>query len=166
MKTKLATIIVIMITLISMTNISSAASFSDVSKDDICYNAIMTLNDREIINGYEDGTFRPKGYITRAEAATIIVRAAGLSTSSLKSIYSDVSEEHWACGYIMAATNAGIINGMGNGIFSTDGEITYNQILKMIVCMMGLNEKAIQQGGWPSGYVEVAYTNTIIDNAM
>ena len=51
-----------------------AKTFSDVSKDFWAYDAITELAEQGILNGYEDGTFRPDEPITRAEAAAIIDR--------------------------------------------------------------------------------------------
>ncbi len=150
---------------IIFSSFASAADFSDVPSDSEYYDAISHLADKGIINGYSDGTFRPSGHITRAESAAIIVRAAELSENGGKSIYSDVPENHWARGYIMAATDANILNGFGNGIFSPSGKVTYNQILKMIVCMVERGDKALENGGWPKGYIKEAYDIGIIDSS-
>ncbi|MBR0470296.1 MAG: S-layer homology domain-containing protein, partial [Clostridia bacterium] len=45
----------------------SFAAFSDVSEDHQYKNAITTLSTLSVIAGYEDGTFKPDGAITRAE---------------------------------------------------------------------------------------------------
>lgn len=46
--------------------------FSDVSENDWSYQYIMKLAQRGIINGYVDGTFKPKNSITRAEIAVLL----------------------------------------------------------------------------------------------
>ena len=122
---------------------ANAKSFTDVQSGSDIYEAVTYLSENGIINGYEDGSFKPDDLITRAEAAAIIVRAANLSETSAKTVYSDVSENHWAKSYIMTATENGIINGMGKGMFSPDDKVTYYQIIKMIVCMLGMEEEAI-----------------------
>ena len=48
--------------------------FKDVDKKDWFYKAIEFVSDNGIMNGYEDGTFKPNEPITRAEVATIIQR--------------------------------------------------------------------------------------------
>ena len=47
--------------------------FSDVSSDFWGCNAIVNMNSRKAINGYEDGTFRPDNQITRAEFTKLVV---------------------------------------------------------------------------------------------
>ena len=46
----------------------------DESISDYARDAVATLKGLEIVNGYEDGTFNPKGLCTRAEAAKIICK--------------------------------------------------------------------------------------------
>ncbi|MBQ6697769.1 MAG: S-layer homology domain-containing protein [Oscillospiraceae bacterium] len=151
---------------IIFSSFASAADFSDVPSDSEYYDAISHLANKGIINGYSDGTFNPSGNITRAEASAIIVRSAELDSDSAPStIYRDVPENHWARGYIMAATEAKILDGFGNGIFSPSGNVTYNQIIKMIVCMIGKEDSARELGGWPMGYVDVALELDIIDRS-
>lgn len=51
--------------------------FKDVSEKHWAYKAIEELAEKGIINGYEDGTFRPEEPMTRAEVATIVSRIKG-----------------------------------------------------------------------------------------
>ncbi|MCH5186322.1 MAG: S-layer homology domain-containing protein, partial [Oscillospiraceae bacterium] len=64
------------------------------------------------INGYEDGTFRPDNYITRAEAVAILNRAIGRTANETKmkelfvnNPFDDVKKNHWAYFEIMEAVN-------------------------------------------------------------
>ncbi len=141
----------------------TVSAFSDVSRESAYYGAVTALSEKGILNGYEDGTFRPLGEITRAEAAAVIVRAAGLAPSQLASSYTDVDNDHWARESIMTATEAGILSGMGDGSFAPESRVNYWEILKMVVCMAGLEAEAIQQDGWPLGYVRVAEDYDIIN---
>ena len=51
-----------------------AKKFPDVPNDAWYAKAVETVNDMGLMLGYEDGTFRPNDKLTRAEAATILVR--------------------------------------------------------------------------------------------
>ena len=53
---------------------SQTNDYTDVPADAWYNNAVSTLSNAGIIDGYEDGTFKPDGNITRAEFATIAVR--------------------------------------------------------------------------------------------
>jgi hypothetical protein len=48
--------------------------FIDLSPSHWAYGYILTAKNRQIVSGYPDGTFRPEGYTTRAEAAAMIER--------------------------------------------------------------------------------------------
>lgn len=66
-----------LLTLISKIYINSTikdSAFTDVSKSHWAIKFINALTDRGVINGYEDGTFRPDSNITRAEFITIVDR--------------------------------------------------------------------------------------------
>lgn len=149
-----------------LSNTVMAAEYYDVPQHSGYYNAVSYLSEQGILTGYGDGYFLPENTITRAEAATVIARGAGLEEMLIyEARFIDVDYEHWAFANITRATDAGIISGMGDGSFRPDDNVTYHQIIKMIVCMMGKEADAINKGGWPYGYVDVAFYSGIIDAA-
>ncbi len=142
----------------------SANAFSDVS-DIKLEDSISTLAQFNIINGYEDGTFRPKANITRAEFTKIICKTFLLETSEqINEQFADVGGNHWAKDYIYTAKKLGIINGTSPTTFAPDDNITYEQAIKMIVASLGYNEEAAQKGGYPEGYIMVADELVLLDN--
>ena len=54
--------------------VSAANPFTDVSSDDWAYQAVASLSDEGVIDGYPDGTFRGDKHVTRYEIAQIIAR--------------------------------------------------------------------------------------------
>ena len=56
------------------------------------------------LSGYPDGTFNPRGTITRAEATALVNGFVGNTPKQGKTSFSDVPENHWAAGHINAAT--------------------------------------------------------------
>lgn len=87
------------------------SSFKDVDSDNEYFEAICSLADIGIINGYADGTFRPDATITRAEAVTVLNRIINLVAdentvvkSSVKNTFNDV-DGHWAEYQILMAAN-------------------------------------------------------------
>ena len=71
------------------------AVFPDVDKGEWYYNAVVSLAERGVLNGYEDGTFRPDTQITRAELAAMLSQFLYGSTVPNGSTFSDVSEQDW-----------------------------------------------------------------------
>ena len=129
----------------------SVSAYSDVAAD---ADAIKVLSGIGILDGFEDGTFRPEENVTRAQMAKIICHTLGYGDlGKITTKFSDVPENHWAAGYIDVAYNIGIIKGYGDGTFGPEDEITYEQAVKMMVCALGYEAVAIRQGGWPTGYL-------------
>lgn len=62
---------------------------------------IEKMNKAGVINGYEDGTFRPDGTVTKGEFATLIVNALKIDTTK--------AEGHWATEFVNAAKAANLI---------------------------------------------------------
>ena len=139
-------------------SVSQAAVFDDVPDSHKYAEAINLLSGLGIITGYENGDFKPEGTITRAEAATVIVRTLGLGDQVEKgdTIFSDVDGRHWASGYINVAVENGIINGFPEGTFLPEDFVTYEQMVKMVVCAIGHDVKADQLGGYPDGFIRAA----------
>ena len=80
---------------------SQTNPYSDVSADDWFNNAVSTLTNAGVLDGYEDGTFKPNGNITRAEFATITARFFE-ATYDGENLFPDI-EGHWAQDYINEA---------------------------------------------------------------
>lgn len=75
--------------------------FSDVPKDNYYYEMIEEMAKNNILNGYEDGTFKPNENITRAEASKIVVKYFNIQKNFFAPIIiKDVQDSHWAKNYI------------------------------------------------------------------
>lgn len=57
--------------------IASAKTFKDVKKSDWHYSVVDELSNKGIINGYEDGTFKPQRPVSYAEFLTLLNNAIG-----------------------------------------------------------------------------------------
>ena len=92
---------------------------------------IQDMVNEGIIGGYPDGTFKPNNNITRAEFASLIVRAFNLKSDSGK-VFNDTAN-HWAKGAISTANYYGLVNGYSDSVFGPDDPVTREQIAVMIV---------------------------------
>ena len=109
---------------------SQSNSYSDVKAGDWFNNAVSTLSNAGIIAGYEDGSFKPNGYITRAEFATIAARFFDVTYNG-KDLFPDISG-HWAKDYINQAANKGFVNGYEDGTFKPDRNITRAEAVTLV----------------------------------
>ena len=111
-------------------NWNQVSGFSDVKNSAWYNNAISTLTKAGILKGYEDGTFQPNGYITRAEFATIAIRFfSGVYEG--EDLFPDI-KGHWAEDYINNAANKGLVKGYEDGTFGPDRYITRAEAVTLV----------------------------------
>lgn len=147
---KIISLILLVLQLFSISVFADSAKLNEIQKEDLFNLGIMT--------GDENGNLNLDDNITRAEATKMICVAGDikLPSDACESIFNDISNNHWAYRYISAAKENSIINGDENGNFNPDSYITNEEIIKMIVCLIGYNEMAEMKGGYPAGYKAVA----------
>lgn len=119
---------------------SGSAAFPDIAGHEN-QAAIEALAEKGIINGRDDGVFAPNLTMTRAEFCTITVKALGL-TPRAAGVFSDVASDAWYAGYVGAASDAGVVNGVGDGKFNPEGTITRQEAAAMVTRaakVLGLN---------------------------
>lgn len=93
--------------------------FWDVPKNHWAYAAVSELIDRGVINGYEDGSFKPDRTVDRGEWAKMMCIAGGLRPEG-GNVFQDL-RNHWAKGYVAALTSANSLPGYytdSNGVNS------------------------------------------------
>lgn len=112
-------------------NLPDNAIFTDVSRELWAYEAISVLCTKNIIAGYEDGTFRPHNNITRAELAKLLCVA--LDSKKGTSAFSDV-KEHWAEDYI---SKIGEYIPSDNSMFQPDKYATRLDVTVALMEMLG-----------------------------
>jgi len=98
-------------------------------------------------------------YITRAEMAQILVNILHLRTAETmteESLFSDIDKNHWAYNSIHICKEAGIIDGYRNGMFGPEDRATYEQVIKLLVTVLGYSTVAEENGSYPQGYIKVA----------
>ncbi len=110
----------------------AAIAFSDVSEDDWFMPSLKKCVAKNVIGGYEDGTFRPDTYVNREEAATMIVRAYNINATALLSFTDSSDISPWAQNAVTALVGANVINGYEDGSFGPKNSITRAELVKML----------------------------------
>ncbi|MGF7057901.1 hypothetical protein HNR33_001577 [Brassicibacter mesophilus] len=106
-------------------------SFRDMeghwAKDDV-----NDLGSRLVINGVSKEAFSPNKYITRAEFASVIVKALGLMRPGTgKEVFSDVTSSAWYFDAVSIAYERGIVKGY-NRTFKPMDKITREEAMTML----------------------------------
>ena len=126
--------------------------------------ALNTADHYAYLMGYPDGTVRPGGSITRAEATTIFFRLLTEESRSqfwaTENRYSDVSAGRWYNNAVSTMTRAGIVNGYPDGTFRPNAPITRAEMAKIIALFAKLEPSAERfpdtAGHWAEPYIRLA----------
>ena len=93
--------------------------FPDVPADYWARPYIDTLVGAGAIAGFPDGTFRPGAFVSRAQFVTVLLKALGMqSADPATPTFTDVSPGSWEYPYVEGAYDAGLVRGVGHGLFA------------------------------------------------
>ena len=171
MKKLLAMVLALVMTL--SLAVSANAFKDDKSISDDYAEAVAVLNGMGVFKGYEDGSFKPEGNITRAEVATIIYRiyTADVAKNDKSGLYatynkfSDMAGASWAAGYIGYCANASLVKGYPDGTFKPSGKVTGYEVLAMILRAVGYDKNNEFSGAdWALHVAQTAQQLGILDN--
>ncbi len=76
--------------------------------------------------------------------------------------FADVATSHWAYDVITRVTEIGYMIGTGENEFSPEEPVTVNQVNKVLVKILGYEQFANQNGGYPAGYNYIASTLKVL----
>ena len=129
-----------------------------------------TLVSLGVVNGYDDGSFKPNGTVTRAEMAKMIyVLRTGNSDASAynddKTSFTDIGS-HWARGYIKYCQSLGIIAGKSNTKFCPNDKVTAQEAAKMLLVTLGYDatKAGLTGAGWASKTNALADENGLLED--
>ncbi len=127
---------------------TGASPFFDMLPTDSYFNAVMSAVSYSLISGYPDGTFKPSGSLTRAEAMTIVARAmrflngksvsqsSEMSASEATSILSKFTDagtvDNWAKADIAECVQAGVVNGDNHGRLNPKSKVTRAELIQLM----------------------------------
>ncbi len=126
-------ILFVIITLLFLHTTAGASNiyFNDINEH-WAEESIETLKNLAILRG-TDNMANPDKHITRGELAAFISRTfLNTDMSNSKTYFTDVKTDHIFAPYISAAYESGIINGVGNGKFMPEKNVTREEISIMI----------------------------------
>ena len=132
--------------------------FTDVQATDYYAEAVEWAVDKAITTGTTATTFSPASTVTRQEAVTFLWRAMGRPepTSSV-STFTDVTDSGaYYYDAILWATEEGLVNGVGGGLFDRAGTLTYDHIFAILCRAAG---GAASGSTWSADAVRWAQNN-------
>jgi hypothetical protein len=113
-----------------------ALAFPDVSDSHWAAAEINLLSEQGVIVGYPDGTFKPDENVTRAEFASMAIKALGQQHTKVAQPvhFSDIDESHWAYEDIQKALYFDLISCEKSGeLFRPDDSVSRAESLSVAV---------------------------------
>ena len=106
--------------------------YTDVTGDEWYAEAVDALREKGIMNGVENNNFAPERTFTRASLATVLYRMAGTPSVSGEDNFTDTTSGTWYSDAVLWASQNGVVNGIGGGLFGTDEPTTQEQLAVML----------------------------------
>lgn len=147
----------------------ASAEFIDVNESHDNFDGIAYVESEGIVQGYEDGTYRPDDRINRAEFTKILVEAAyndevinqcinqhaAKYMISFGDAFLDVPDTEWFAKYVCTAYAKDVIEGYPDGSFKPAGDINFVEAAKIIVKTFDYPTEEYTGAEWYVPYVNV-----------
>ncbi len=143
-----------------------ASGFSDVNSSTPNSEAILYLQNNNIVKGYEDGTFQPNRDVNRAELLKIIIEGSQIQLDVFDPTpFKDIDSSQWYVPYVKKAYSEGWINGYQDGTFRPTQTINKVEALKIIgeAQSWKLETTDIEKSSWYEPYVNYAESNKYLE---
>jgi hypothetical protein len=148
--------------------VGPGVDFPDVAATSVHRDNILFLANRAVLQGYDDGTFRPGLSVTRGQLASIMARTAGLAPVAGPYDFTDIAGTAHA-GNIQALADAGIIAGFSDDTFRPSQPVSRAQAASLLGRWLDVEEVAtgpftdVPAGTTHSGYVNALYELGIVN---
>ncbi|MBU1152065.1 S-layer homology domain-containing protein [Patescibacteria group bacterium] len=141
--------------------------FSDVGSDHKNAIAIEKLKYEGILEGYDDGTFKPENFINRVEFLAVLTDAvdADFSVGTYENCFEDVKTE-WYATFVCYAKAGGWISGYADGTYKPNNFVIYAEGLKVLMTAFAYEIPDFEGGEWYAGYVNEAVERGFIDEGV
>ena len=147
---KVLALVLAVVMIMGTVAVASAKDYKDVKGTDNYANAIDALSNLGILDGFEDGTFKPEGRLTRAQAAKIIAVVNNAKTTGkiktgeeIAALYKNAQNtfvdcnDSWARPFISYCRITGLADGMTATTYAPDRQLTGVQWLKLMLTTLG-----------------------------
>lgn len=125
--------------------------------------AIWYVFNNDIVEGYEDGSYKPEQNINRAELLKIVVESKynnEFEAYENRDCFTDVKSDAWYSKYVCFAEEKNLVEGYSDGSFRPANEINFVEALKIVLIGMGYEYKIGDP--WFSEIVTLASDNNFI----
>ena len=146
--------------------------WSDVDTNHPYIAGIDALKEKDILSGFDDGTFKPEDFLTRTQALKIILKSLkiGLPENvTLEDLPFPDIKDNWYLPYIKYAVAYNIMEGYEDGTFHPDSPMTRAEFSKVLLTAKDIRPKReetpfedVNQNDWFSRYVSYLFKKGIL----
>ncbi|WP_020617363.1 S-layer homology domain-containing protein [Paenibacillus daejeonensis] len=141
-----AALVELLVRALGMDQATDRAQFPDIRHlTQAQQQAIAAAVTAGVINGFEDGSFRPQGEVTRAQLATILARALKLpvnAATSTQPFTDDNTLPGWARDSVYALSGLGILQGRNGHVFDPQAPVTSAEALVVLLRAVDLADRS------------------------
>ena len=118
--------------------------------------ALLTALDIMVPDSY--GQIDNNETVNRIDFAALVGKIMGINPTLVESnsYYIDVDSGHWASYTLNTLVDRGILHVGDDKLFHPYNTISFNEAVKMLICVLGYGDYAYYKGGYPIGYITAA----------
>ena len=132
MKRGIAILLMLMLLLAMPACAANETAYNDVPSGAWYAEPVNALREMGLMNGVGDNRFDADGVFTRAQLATVLYRMAGSPAVSGEDGFTDTAPGQWYTDAVLWASQNGVVEGYGNGLFGTTDATTQEQMAVML----------------------------------
>ena len=129
-------VLFLLATLVLLPGAQVFAFFSDVDSSSVYFDSVSALEDDGVVEGYEDGTFKPSKKVNRAEFLKMLFEMIGFDDMSVGDVsipFPDVPADEWYTKYVKKAFADKIVDGYPDGTFGPGNNINLVEAIKIVM---------------------------------
>ena len=147
----------------------AGAAYTDQSSIKVDIKVIDTLTEKNVIKGYEDGSFKPDKTVTRAEMAKMmfVLRTGSDDASYYAKDMTDTFTDTvgtWSNGYVKYCQAYGIVSGKSSTVFAPNAPVTTAEAAKMLLVYGGhdVQKDGLTGTQWKENTLKLADTEGLL----
>lgn len=142
MKRGIKNLVLSLCVIVALAGNAFAKNYPDLPSTHWAYQQIQALTDEDVLVGYPDGNFKPDETATRAEFATMVIKALHQDKAALKTTFEfkDVPYKHWAFNSIQRAINFDLIKNTPDNTFRPEDTVTKKEAMDIMVSALNLDK--------------------------
>ena len=145
----------------------SSEAYTDLDRNGWYHEYVDWALKNGMMNGVGGGLFEPNGETTRAMLVMVLYRMAGApDMAGRESSFTDVSADSWYGAAVIWASENGIVNGVGGGLFDPDASLTREQMAMMLYRFAGYLGSNTEKRADLSAYGDADAVSAAAQDAM